>query len=203
MTAIEIQRALASLAGEFVACGAADGIVPGAEQIVSLWLDTLDLLDRREVEALARRCDAWLKYLLLDRQRGRRQLSWSSAEMHVADSLFASLDPDVSLFFQVAGNGFVERMPDEETLDRFAFEPPDDTRAYFRAHVLRRYGAAVSSMDWSRITFRVQNASHWSSYVDVFLRDPRRFNRADTEALLNACSTLRELVEAAHELAMQ
>lgn len=200
MTAIEIQQALARLAGEFVACGAAAGIVPGAAQIVSLWLDTLDLLHRREVEALAKRCDAWLKYLLLDGQRGRRNLSWSSAELRVADSLFANLDPEVSLFFQVAANGFVERMPDEETLARFACEPPDDTRAYFRAQLLRRHGAAVSSMDWSRITFRVQGR-HWSSIADIPLRDPRRFNRADSEALLNECATLVDLVEAANELA--
>jgi proteasome accessory factor A len=199
MTAVEIQKALASLACEFVASGAAADIVPGAEQIVSLWLDTLDMLHRREVEALARRCDAWLKYLLLDRQRGRKHLSWSSDEIRVADSLYASLDPDVSPFFQVAANGFVERMPDEETLARFAGEPPDDTRAYFRAHVLRLHGDAVSSMDWSRITFRVQGR-HWSSFADIPLRDPRRFNRADTEALLNECSTLADLVEAANEL---
>lgn len=197
MTSIEIQHALASLAGEFVASGEAQGVVPGAEQIVSLWLDTLDLLKHAEIEALARRCDGWLKYLLLNRHRGRRNLRWLSNEMRVADSLFASLDPDLSLFFQAAASGFVERMPDDATLERWAFEPPDDTRAYFRAHVLRRHGNDVSSMDWSRITFRVQDTRHWSSFADVPLRDPRRFNRTDTETLLADCSTLEELVEAA------
>ena len=175
--------------------------MPDAEQIVALWLDTLDLLKHSEAEGLAKRCDAWLKYLLLARQRGRRNLRWSSDEMRVADSMFASLDPDDSLFFQAAASGFVERMPDKETIERFAFEPPDDTRAYFRAHVLRRHGPAVSSMDWSRITFRVPGARHWSSFADIPLRDPRRFNRADTETLLDDCSTLEELVEAANALA--
>jgi proteasome accessory factor A len=201
MTAVEIQYALANLAGEFVASGAAEGIVPHADQIVSLWLDTLDLLKRAETDALAKRCDAWLKYLLLDRQQGRRNLCWTSAEMRVADSLFASLDPEVSLFFQAADSGFVERMPDEETLQRCACEPPDDTRAYFRAHVLRRHGAAVSSMDWARITFRLPTARHWSSFADLPMTDPRRFNRSDTEALLEDCATLEELVESANSLA--
>jgi proteasome accessory factor A len=200
MTAVEIQQALANLAGEFVATGAAEGIVPGAEQIVALWLETLDLLARHEVEGLARRCDAWLKYLLLDRQRGRRNLSWSSDELRVADSLFASIDPDVSLYFQAAGGGFVERMPGDDAVERFAFEPPDETRAYFRAHVLRRYGETVSSIDWSRITFRVPGARHWWSYAEIPMRDPRRFNRADSEALLEECATLEELVEAANTL---
>jgi proteasome accessory factor A len=198
MTAVEIQHAIATLAGEFVASGEAEEVVPHAEQIVSLWLDTLDLLKHSETEALAKRCDAWLKYLLLDRQRGRNNLRWSSDEMRVADSLFASLDPNVSLFFRAAESGFVERMPDAETLERFTFEPPDDTRAYFRAHVLRRFGDAVSSIDWSRITFRLPTARHWSSFADIPLRDPRRFNRKDTEDLLEDCSTLEELVEIAN-----
>jgi proteasome accessory factor A len=123
--------------------------------------------------------------------------------MRVADSLFASLDPDRSLFFQAASSGFVERMPDQQRLDRFAFEPPDDTRAYFRAHVLRRHGDAVSSMDWSRITFRVPVGRHWWSFAEIPMRDPRHFNRAETEALFQECSTLNELVEAANALAQE
>jgi proteasome accessory factor A len=201
LTALEIQHSLACLAGEFVATGGADGIVPDAARIVALWLDTLELLKRHEVEALAKRCDAWLKFLLLDRERGRRGLSWSSDRLRVADSLFASLDPDLSLFFRLADNGFVEHMPDTAALERFAWEPPDDTRAYFRAHVLRRYGDSVSSMDWSRITFRVPGARHWWSFADLPLRDPRRFNRDETEALFEECSTLEELVDAAAALA--
>jgi proteasome accessory factor A len=200
MTAIELQQALADLAGEFVASGAAERIVPDAEQIMALWLETLALLRHRDVDALAKRCDAWLKYLLLDRQRGRHQLAWSSDKLRVADSLFASLDPEISLFFQVADSGLIERMPDSATLERFTCEPPDDTRAYFRAHVLRRYGESVSSMDWSRITFRVPGARHWWSSADVLMRDPRRFNRAETEALFDECASVEELVEAANSL---
>lgn len=200
MSAVEIQQAIAALAGEFVADGGADGIVPHAGEIVALWLDTLELARRHEIEALARRCDAWLKYLLLDRQRGRRNLSWASDALRVADSLFASLDPDVSLFYQAAANGFVDRMPDDETLRRFACEPPDDTRAYFRAHVLRRFGNAVSSMDWSRITFRVPGARHWWSTAEIPMRDPRRLHRAESSGLFDTCTSLEEIVEQANAL---
>ena len=203
MTALEIQTAIAGLAGEFVASGAAKDIVPDAEKIVELWLETLDQLKHRELEALAKRCDAWLKYLLLENQRGRRNLSWSSAEMRVADSLFSSLDPDVSLFYRAANQGFVEQMPDDATIDRFTYEPPDDTRAYFRAHVLRQFGDHVSSIDWSKITFRVPSGRHWWAFADVQLGDPRRFNREETESFLEECSSVEELVESAAALAQE
>jgi len=121
--------------------------MPHAEKIVDLWQSTLDLLRRRDIEALARRCDAWLKYLLIDRYRARNNLSWKSAELKVLDSLFASLDPERSLFFQMAADGKVDAMPTEQEIQRFSADPPEDTRAYFRAHVLRRFGDAVSSMN--------------------------------------------------------
>ena len=77
---------------------------------------------------------------------------------------------------------------------------PDDTRAYFRAHALRRFGEAVSSMDWSRMRFRVPGARHWWSSADIPMQDPCQFNRAQTEALFYECETLEELVEAANSL---
>jgi len=200
MTAVELQTALAELAGAFVASGEAEGIVPDAQEIVELWLDTLDQLRHRDLEALARRCDAWLKYLLLDRQRGRRNLSWQSDAMRVADSLFASLDLELSLFFQASQSGQLERMPVQATIDRFTKEPPDDTRAYFRARVLREYGEDVSAVDWSRITFRVQNQRHWWSTAEIPMPDPRRFTRAETEQMLDARPAMEELVEAADML---
>lgn len=202
MSALEIQQEIAQLAGEFIADGRAEGVVPHAEEIVALWLDTLDLARRRELTVLAGRCDAWLKYLMLDAQRGKRNLPWSSNAMRMFDSLFASLDPEVSLFFQAAQDGCVERMPDEATVRQFATEPPDDTRAYFRAHVLRRFGHAVSSMDWSRIRFRVPGARHWWATAEIPMRDPRRFHRAESEVLFQQCTTLEELVDAANTLAL-
>src|SRR5262249_34851431 len=67
-TAVEVQKALADLAGEFVAAGEAEEFVPGAEAVVRCWQETLDLLARRDLGALAHRCDWVLKYLLLERQ---------------------------------------------------------------------------------------------------------------------------------------
>ena len=203
MTAVEIQQALAEWAAEFVASGAAASVVPGAEAIVALWLETLEILRRRDVEAMARRSDAWLKYLLLEGQRGRRNLSWSSSEMHVADSLFASLDPEVSLFYQAVENGFVERMPDEQTIRRFALEPPEETRAYFRAHLLRRHQEAVSFIDWSRIQFRIPDSRGWWSAGGIDMPDPRRLNRAETENLFASNLSLRQLVEAVQDLTQE
>jgi proteasome accessory factor A len=195
-SAVEVQRALADLAGEFVATGAADEIVPGAGAIVRCWHETLDLLARRDLTALSRRCDWALKYLLLDRQRARRGLCWESPEIKALDLLFSSLDPHEGLFWQMAAAGLVEEMPAAETVERFFQEPPDDTRAYLRAHVLRRFGAHVVDMDWDRIRFRLHPDRYWWSETALLMPDPTAFGRVTSEPLLNSCTTLGDLIAA-------
>jgi hypothetical protein len=194
-TAVEIQRRLADLAGEFVASGAADACVPGARDIVACWQQTLDLLAANDIGALARRCDWALKYLILDRQRGRRGLSWTSPEIKVLDLRYASLDPEEGLFLKLAQAGQVEGMPSEEQIQRFVEEPPEDTRAYLRAHALRRFGEDVADMDWDRIRFRTASDRYWSPGVWLGMPDPTRWGRAEAEEVLARCGTVRELVE--------
>jgi Pup amidohydrolase len=195
-TAVEVQKGLADLAGEFVADGRAGASVPGAEAIVACWQETLDLLARRDLTALARRCDWVLKYLLLDRQRGRKGLTWASPELKVLDLRYASLDPDEGMFWMMAAAGHVEAMPAPERVERFVCEPPDDTRAYLRAHVLRRFGEHVADMDWAWIRFRMQADRYWWAESELVLPDPTAFGRAEAEPLLGRCSSLAELIAA-------
>jgi Pup amidohydrolase len=195
-TAIEVQKALADLAGEFVQEGLAEDVVPGAVEVVRCWRETLDMLARRDLAAVARRCDWALKYLLLDRQRGRRGLTWQSPEMKVLDLIFSSLDPQEGLFWQMASAGMVEAMPSVATVNHFVNEPPDDTRAYLRAHVLRRFGEHVVHLDWDQIRFRLQADRWWWSETALKMPDPTGFNRAVCESVLAAAPTLNDLIAA-------
>jgi proteasome accessory factor A len=198
-TAVEVQKRLAELAGEFVASGEAEGCVPGAADVVRCWLETLDLLRRRELAALARRCDWALKYLVLDRQRGRRGLAWRSAEMKCLDLLYASLDPGEGLFLQLAAAGGVEAMPSAAEIERFVEQPPEETRAWLRAHVLRRFGEEVTDVDWGRIRFRTEGGRWWTDERVLWLPDPAGFGRASAAPLLGRCDTVHELIEAVGE----
>jgi proteasome accessory factor A len=195
-TAVEVQRRLADLAGEFVGSGECGDAVPDAARIVALWHETLDRLARRDLDALAGRCDWVLKYLLLDRFRGRRGLSWASPDMKCLDLLFSSLDPQEGLFWQMAAAGQVEEMPAPETVERFVAEPPDDTRAYLRAHALRRFGEHVATLNWDRIRFRLPTDRYWWSETVLAMPDPSGLGREESEPLLAKSATLAELIEA-------
>jgi proteasome accessory factor A len=194
--AVQVQQSLADLAGEFVASGAASDVVPGAEAIVASWRETVDLLRRRELAALMRRCDWALKYLLLERHRARKGLSWSAAEMKALDLRYSSLDPDEGLFWQMARAGQVDSMPAPERIEHFFREPPDDTRAYLRAHVLRCFGEHVADLNWGWIRFRLRTHPFWRSESLIAMPDPSRFGRAESDPLLARSQTLEELVDA-------
>jgi proteasome accessory factor A len=195
-SAVEVQRRLAELAGEFVASGEAGDAVPDAEHIVTCWLETLDMLQRRDLGALARRVDWALKYLVLERQRGRRNLSWQSPEIKALDLRYASLDAGEGLFLQLARAGQVEQMPDEQAIDRAADEPPEDTRAYLRAHLLRRLGDEVQDIDWDRVRFRHTTGRYRSAGLWLGMPDPARWGKEESDPVLAQCRTAREFIEA-------
>ena len=199
LTAVEMQTAIAERAGEFVASGAARGCVPEAERIVKLWLETLSYLRQQDGEALAERCDGWLKYLLLNRYRSEHGLTWSSNTIRLLDLMFASLDPDESHFFQMADAGLPRLWPTDAEIERGQYEPPTDTRAYFRAHVLRRFGHMVNDLDWDHIRFSLQREMYWSFTSKLSMSTPWDFNRSQTDELLAACETVEQLVEAVNE----
>jgi proteasome accessory factor A len=194
MSAVDIQRNLADLAGEFVIEGLAEKAVPGAAEVVRCWQETLELLQKRDLAALMRRCDWALKFLLLERRRGRKGLTWKDAELHALDFRYSSLDPDEGLFWQMAHAGQIDRMPDTARIDRFYREPPDETRAYLRAHVLRRFGEQVTDVDWKEIRFRLPGEGYWCGQALLEMPDPTAFGREASEELLARCPTVREFV---------
>jgi hypothetical protein len=195
MTAAEIQAGLAELARAFVASGGVGDAVPGADAIIDCWDETVGLARRRETEALARRCDWALKFLLIDRHRGRKGLTWQSAELKYLDILFSDLDPEEGLFWKMAASGHVDAIPDPGRVERFLNEPPDETRAYLRAHTLRRFGDQVDSMDWDHLRFRSWTRGRWYSEARLDMADPTRLGRDEAGPILDRCDSVEELVD--------
>ncbi len=199
-TAIEVQRRLSDLAAEFVASGEADEAVPDAEAILACWRETLDMLEQRDLAALALRIDWALKYVLLERQIARRGLSWDSADVRAMDLRYANLDPREGLFLQLASAGHVDGMPSNDAIDAAADEPPTDTRAYLRAHLIRLLGDEMSEMDWDRVRFRMGGAGWYRSAGNwLGMPDPARWGKEEADAVLESCSTPEEFVAAIGE----
>jgi proteasome accessory factor A len=156
LTAVEHQLLVLEEVKPFVDAGGCDGIVPRARDIVALWEETLQLLERRDFDALARRLDWALKLTLLERTLARRpQLDWRSPEIKHIDHLYSSLDLQDGLYWSCEAAAMTERLVEEAEIEHFIGNPPADTRARSRAMLLRALDPeAVATVDWDRIRFR-------------------------------------------------
>lgn len=197
VTAVELQRAYWEEMRSFVAGGACAGIVHEADEILALADDTLALLERRDYAALSRRLDWVLKLFLIQRTlRQRPDLNWASPEVKRIDQTYASLDPDEGLYWACRRGGLVDRLIEPQHIEHFVHSPPQDTRAWTRAYLLRRLGTeAVSEVNWDRVSVSLERPGRWPLSRTVHLDNPLGFTRADVEPLIEAAGTTEELLD--------
>lgn len=195
LTAVELQLLFLADARSFAERGGFEGIVPGAEEILALWQDTLERLQRRDWDGLSRRLDWVLKLAMLERAlRQRPELDWDSPELKYLDHLYASLDPEEGLYWAWSRAGLVDLLVPEERIRRLGELPPEDTRAWGRAMLLRAASGVVDRVDWDYVRFRLPERSP-SRYCRVNLPDPLGATRADFAPAFIESNTLNQLLD--------
>ncbi len=202
LTAVEHQQLLYEQASQFVERGRCEGIVPDAERIMKLWGDVLDKLAARDFDALVGSLDWILKLAGLERALANHsQLHWGSPELKQLDHLYNSLDRDEGLYWIHERAGVVQRLVSPSQIERFVYEPPEDTRAWTRAMLLRAAGAErINNIDWDRITFRMAGSHGFATYQTLWMQDPRRWTKRETEHLFQQDLPLTQLIDKLREL---
>jgi proteasome accessory factor A len=155
--------------------------VPRAGELLELWEAVLAQLEARDWDALAPRLDWVLKRTLLARARERAGVDWDAPELRHLDQIYGSLDPDEGLFLQCERAGLVEQAFDEERIAHFECNPPEDTRAWTRAMVLRHFDEhEIVEVDWDRVELELRDDDGLGLRRFVLaLPDPVGFTRAD------------------------
>jgi proteasome accessory factor A len=198
-TALDLQSAYLDEVKLHAARGVFEGIVPRAEEIISLWQDTVSKLATGDLMAAAPRLDWVMKLLAIERTMDERPgLDWDSAEVKVIDHLYSCLDSD-GLYWAYEASGFAEQLVPLERIAHFTANPPADTRAWTRAMLLRRASSDkvdVESVDWDRMTFKIRGRYAWPSYRTLDLADPLGFTQAEAQPIFDHCSDFGELLDA-------
>jgi proteasome accessory factor A len=178
VTIVDLQRLFFTHAARFVAAGRCEGYVPGAARIVDTWGNLLDALEGRNFDALAPRLDWVLKQRLIEHALAcRPDLSWQSPAVKTLDHLYASLG-DEGLFVTEDRAGHIERVALEPEIARARREPPEDTRAWARAMVLRWHRDAVADLDWDWIDL-LTGIGEWPTRRRVLLCNPLAHTKAE------------------------
>jgi proteasome accessory factor A len=171
VTAVELQSMFCERARAYVEAGGCDGLVPGAARMVELWQDTLAKLAARDLDALAPRLDWVLKQAQIERVLASRGLDWSAPEAKHLDHLYSSLDPDEGLYWALERAGLTETLVDDARSEHLRHAPPDDTRAWRRAVLLRDVPEGrVRHIDWDHI--ELEPAEPGAKPVVLDLGDP-------------------------------
>ena len=118
-------------------------------------------------------------------------------EIKLLDHLYSSLDPDEGLYWLYEKAGVTESVASAAQVERFVYEPPDDTRAYARARLLRLANPdQINSVNWDSIGFRLAGGSGWPVYRMLEMADPLAFTKADTAALFDSAEPLETILDA-------
>jgi Pup amidohydrolase len=199
LTALELQMEFFEAASRFEAKGGFDGIVPHAEHVLALWEGTLGKLAARNLDDLSQRLDWVAKYRLLTGVLERNPgLSWQSRVLKQLDQMFADIDEETGPFWALERDGHVLRVVSEAEIERARSEPPDDTRAWTRAHLLRLAGDnRVDQVHWDRVQVKTRKCGSEVSHVHtVHLPEPFGATRAINEWHFGAGASLESVVDA-------
>jgi proteasome accessory factor A len=202
LTAVELQLMFLEEAQRFAAQGGFEGIVPRAQDILDLQADTLQKLRSGDLDAVAGRLDWVLKLRALQRALNQRpELDWTSPQIKHLDHIYSSLDIDEGLYWAYENAGIVQHVVKPGQIEFFVHQPPEDTRAYTRAMLLRLAGARqVDRVDWDTICLKLPSRSGWPTYRTIDLPHPLALTKADTGHLFEPERTLRKVVKALAEL---
>jgi proteasome accessory factor A len=152
------------------------------------------VLGRLEVDAmsLSRELDWVAKLELLEGYRARDGLDWSAPRLQLVDLQYSDVRPEKGLYNRLVARGRMERLLDDDEIERAMTTPPEDTRAYFRGRCLAQYADDVAAASWDSVIFDVGR----DSLQRVPTMEPLRGTRAHVGELLDRCKTAAELVDA-------
>ena len=169
---------------------------------IALWHQALDDVraiaaaddDRRlTLAAPASRVEWLLKWQLLERLRRRRHgageaatTGWDEPTLAAADLRWGSLDPHDSLYARLAGRS--RQLVGESQAALAQREPPEQTRAWLRTMLIRRYPRRVLGASWTRL--RV--LGHGFTYLDI--SDPLACDAGHCRGPFETASSFDDLI---------
>jgi proteasome accessory factor PafA2 len=186
LTAVQLQAEYLELAQRYAA---GRQLEPWYGETIEEWGIVLAALERDPME-LADRIDWVIKKVMIERFMERKGVDWESAQVQMMDLQYHDIRPEKGLYHLLERQGQVRRVVTDGEIMRAITEPPEDTRAYFRGHCLKRYGDQVFGVNWDSISFGVGD----EPIKRVLMAEPLKGSKAHVAELLQRSRDAAELV---------
>lgn len=185
-TAVEMQYEFLRLAKKFRAQG---GLPRWADDVLEKWEEILKgFLTNPFSHHLARNLDWILKKRILNQFERKTGTLWEEDAYKDRDIQYHNIDPELSYFSLYEKGWEVFRLLGEDQIQRAAYLPPTNTRAYLRGEIIKKFRKDLRDIGWDYIDFK--NPS-----VYLFLADPRWGGQRDTGDILKNSRNAGEFVE--------
>ena len=190
MSALEVQRAYLQAAHDFYA---SHNLSPITKDVLVRWETVLDKLEQDPM-LLYRELDWVAKRQMILSYMDRKGCPWSDPRVSLLDLQYHDMRPEKGLYYTLERSNRIDRLLQDEEIDRAEQEAPINTRAFFRGACLKRFPDHVYGMSWTSVLFDQGN----DTIKRIPLMDPYRGTQALTQELLEGVSTVDELLRKLH-----
>lgn len=186
-TALEIQIDFLAQAQDWAQRFGLDSVgEESGSYVLERWEEVLTGLERDPM-SVASQVDWVAKLRLLEAFRSRHGCDWGDPRLKALDLQYHDLRPHKCLANRVG----LEVIVDDDQAHLARFEPPSDTRAYFRGKCLQKFGANIVSANWDAIVFDVGD----EPLRRVPMLEPVRGTVAHVGEMIDSSDTVAELLD--------
>jgi Pup amidohydrolase len=192
MTAVQLQMEYLERARKYVEDRFGTSADDMTVDVLNRWESVLNRL-AEDPMMLSRELDWVAKLELFESYRRRDGIGWGHPRLQLVDLQYSDIRPDKGLYNRLAARGRMVRLTGDAEVDRAVYDPPEDTRAYFRGRCLQKYADAVAAASWDSVIFDIPGRE---SLQRVPTLEPLRGTRAHVGGLLDRCDSAADLVSA-------
>lgn len=187
-TALDVQWDLYARARDYADTRGLQVLGPSTvgDAVLSRWESVLSGLESDPL-TLADQLDWVAKYRLYQAYRDRDGLDWSDPRLAAMDLQYHDLRPESGLARRLG----LERLTNDDDVDRAITEPPVGTRAFFRGTCLARFAPEIVAANWDSLVFDTGDAS----LRRVPMLEPGRGTADHVGALIDGASSAAELLD--------
>jgi len=186
LTSIDLQREYLDMARRY--CRERE-VEPWTRDVLARWERTLDRL-AEDPMALGRELDWVIKHQLIENYTARHRLDWADSRVQMLDLQYHDVRPGKGLYLKLEEADAVERVVTDDEISKAIYDPPKDTRAYFRGMCLQRYAEEIVSASWDSVIFDLKEGP----LKKIFMLEPLRGTEAHVRHLLTESPTAADLL---------
>jgi proteasome accessory factor A len=145
---------------------------------------------REDPMQLGRELDWVIKHQLIENYVAKHGLEWNDHRVQAIDLQYHDVRPGRGLYYKLEESEAVERLVTDDEIAKAIYDPPKDTRAYFRGMCLQRYADEIVSASWDSVIFDLKEGP----LKKIFMLEPLRGTEAHVRQLLTESPTAADLL---------